>query len=223
MPNDLHEIQDWFLKRVCQIFVTNKNGFTGPEASGFLVEVSNLKLLITAGHVIMDGLHKVVYLPNYNSGGLIHMYGTWYPSDNLSNIGLDINDFAYLILGENLINELLSSGYKFTSISNIDFNHLPSSNKMYTATGCRANKSKKVRRDTYSRMEIITNYGCKDYLYCDRYTKKSFVNVKNDRKLVGYENNQLGKTGNLKGMSGGPVWHTDLNHKYDKLTLQSKL
>lgn len=139
----LNLLEEWFLKRICQLFLIIDNGKVCPEGSGILIEIFSLRILVTAGHVIMDGRHNHLCFPNLNSEGMTHLDGVWYPSDNKTNIGKDFDDFAYLVMNDSTYKSLVKNGYKFIQIDNIDFEHIASPKKNILQQGLGGKKLKK--------------------------------------------------------------------------------
>ncbi len=211
----IYNLEGWFKKRICQLFLIKNGKTVEAEGTGFLLDIYGLKLLVTAGHVIIDGRHNNICVPNIKYEGFTSLEGTWYPSDSNINLGNDVNDFAYLILTQHLQSILIKNGYEFITFDNIDENHLPSSKKIYTAIGCRSNKTYKKGIDYYSTMEILTNFGANENLIKMKKNESKII-MKNNRKLFNVQTSSLVLNGKLNGMSGGPLWYTDLLHIYDK-------
>lgn len=207
-------LREWFMERYCQLFLILPNGKVKAEGSGFFLEIENEFLLVTAGHVIADGRHNNICFPNLKSGGMSNFQGVWFPSDRLNNIGLDPDDYAYLKLPKEIVIKLEQEGYKFIKEQNIDIEHTPSDNYIYTMIGCKWRKTKKRGIDHYSQMEILTNFGGQKHLYKNEIASQNKIIVKNNKKMLNPRTESQQILGKLDGMSGGPIWHTDLFHYY---------
>jgi len=57
LDDAIKELEGWIIKRVFQLLLTT-NGKLEAKGSGFFLDVFGLKLLVTTGHVIMDGRHN---------------------------------------------------------------------------------------------------------------------------------------------------------------------
>lgn len=180
-----------------------------------------MKILLTAGHVIMDGKYKSVLIPKRNSEGAFSLKGVWYPSETNHKLGKDEDDYAYLIMTDEAYSNFITYGYKFINISNIDFTHVPNKKNIYTLVGCKWRKTKKVGRDTHVKVEILSNYGAEDHAYKLKDNKDRRIIIANSRKMVNKENNKE-LVGKLEGMSGGAIWYTDYHHNYnlDQIDIQ---
>ena len=210
----LQNLEPWFMDHICQIYLGKSNGKMEPEGSGFLLDVFGMKLLLTAGHVIMDGkIHNIV-IPRKTSEGAFELSGIWYPSDMNYNIGIDSDDYAYLIMQDDAYSNFIDSGYKFIKLKNIDFNHDPSSKKIYTLIGCKWRSTKIVGYDKYVKVEVLTNFGAGQFAYSDNDPLENRIIINNQRKFLN-RNKQKEILGKLDGMSGGAIWSTSLNHDYN--------
>lgn len=211
----LNNLESWFIDHFCQIYLSESSTNMEPEGSGILLEIFGMKLLLTAGHVIMDGKLQKIVIPRRNSEGAFSLAGIWYPSDTNFNIGKDQDDYAYLIMQEEAYLNFINSGYKFITLNHMNFEHIPSNKMIYTLVGCKWRKTKKVGIDRYVKVEIITNIGAGEYAY-DKYDSiENRIIVENRRKFLN-KDNQKEIIGKLDGMSGGAIWATNLNNNYHK-------
>jgi hypothetical protein len=207
----INSLENWLLKRSCQIFQIVNDRQVEPEGSGFLFDFLGIKMVVTAGHVIMDGRHNNLCFPNIENEGMTAFNGIWYPSDKIENVGNDADDFAYLILDSKTSEILANNGYQFITVNNIDVNHVPSSENIYTAIGFKWRKTKKVGGDYYSEFEVMINHGASNHFYKNQQHCDRQILIQKNRKMKKLGNESLVLTGKLEGMSGGPLWHTDLN------------
>jgi len=211
----LYNLDTWFMDHICQIYLSKPNSKMEPEGTGFLLDIFGMKLLLTAGHVIMDGKIHEITIPKKNSEGAFSLSGIWYPSDMNYNVGKDSDDYAYLIMQENTYLNFFNSGYKFISLENINFEHIPDPNKIYTLVGCKWRKTKFIGYDKYAKVEVITNFGAALHAYNENDSIKNRIIVKNQRKFIS-RNHQKETTGKFDGMSGGAIWSTNFDHDYSK-------
>ena len=211
----LQNLEPWFMDHICQLYLGKSNGKMEPEGTGFLLDVFGMKLLLTAGHVIMDGkIHEIV-IPRKNSEGAFQLSGIWYPSDMNNNVGKDLDDYAYLIMQEDAYFKFINSGYKFINLKNIEFNHTPDPSKIYTLVGCKWRKTKIIGYDKYAKVEVVTNFGAGLYAYNNNDPIENRIIIKNQRKYLN-RNREKETIGKLDGMSGGAIWSTNLDHDYNK-------
>lgn len=220
MNNKIHirealiNLETWFMDHICQIYLDKSNRKIEPEGTGFLLDFLGMKLLLTAGHIIMDGKIQEIVIPKKNSEGTFSLSGVWYPSDMNYNVGKDPDDYAYLIMRENAYLDFINSGYKFISLKNISFHHIPGPKNIYTLVGFKWRKTKFVGYDKFAKVEVITNFGAALHAYNEFDSIGNRIIVQNQRKFIS-RNNKQETMGKLDGMSGGAIWSTNLDHDYN--------
>lgn len=217
-------LENWFTQRTCQLFLLESGQKESPFASAFLLDLEEVKVLVTAGHVISEGRFDRFCFPNKITEGMTALNkGTWYPSGIVENLGSDKEDFAYLILDQEFVSIFEKNDYRFIHQNNIDLNHTPSPNCIYTAVGFRYRKTQKIGIDRHSQLDFMINFGASYAYYEPNYDPEIHILFRNERKLTNLKNKNRELTGRLDGMSGGALWNTDLHHYYDPQSPDIKL
>jgi len=211
MKEIIPHLKNWFLDYSAPLFHISNEGRKELVGSGTFINLDNLKVLVTARHVITDYPYDQIFVPNKSVPGLIHLFGICKASLYPLSIKDDPIDIAYYWLDDKCISEI-ERDYKFLPKDFLNFNHVPSEKNIYNAVGVPYRKAKFMKAeigDVNLVLENIANPGSRPWAYKDGFNPNDHIIMDYNRKMLNEGTYDLVKTPRIEGMSGGSLWFID--------------
>ena len=204
MRKQIAEVEDYAQKLTCPIYgISEYKG--GLQGSGFLLEVGEKTLLVSAAHVLDTNSEFILHGPG--EGVVVPVEGQHYTTCEYDKNGQpDYKlDIAFIVLRPA---SAASIAGQVLTPSDLDVNDLPAERTLYGFTGFPASKNKpRPGRKFRPSSVIYTALPAPDEVYGQlKFHRRTHFAVNFGREQMVTRDLQVTTAPDPRGISGGPVW-----------------